>query len=430
MTNIRTDDGELLEASINRSPCAYLNNPPEERSMYKYDVDKDMTLLKFVDLEWGSVASFNWFATHGTSMSRTNSLISGDNKGAAARFMEDWFEQIDTLEMSKRMHSEYRNQPNSIPRRVSTMLPDQQKGELLEASINRSPCAYLNNPSEERSMYKYDVDKDMTLLKFVDLEWGSVASFNWFATHGTSMSRTNSLISGDNKGAAARFMEDWFEQIDTLEMSKRMHSEYRNQPNSISRRVSTMLPDQQEDTGLPCDFNHSTCNGKNELCYGGGPGRRLAAYWRELGRAARVEGSRPVTAGIRAQIQVNLGKRSGSRCRALRRLAAVEESAMASGYNLRSASGKEPAHPEEMSSGRQRETSPNRDQGNLEETVNRLVADVATHEEALGFAAETFEGFKEELKLMREQMAESVATSRSLSDLLKALQGEVAELRA
>ncbi|BAT82215.1 hypothetical protein VIGAN_03219100 [Vigna angularis var. angularis] len=52
----------------------------------------------------------------------------------------------------------------------------------------------------------------MTLLKFVDDEWGLVGSFNWFPTHGTSMSWTNSLISGDNKGAAARFMEDWFRQ--------------------------------------------------------------------------------------------------------------------------------------------------------------------------------------------------------------------------
>ena len=26
------------------------------------------------------------------------------------------------------------------------------------------------------------------------------------------------------------------------------------------------------DTGLPCDFNHSTCGGKNELCYSKGPG--------------------------------------------------------------------------------------------------------------------------------------------------------------
>lgn len=29
------------------------------------------------------------------------------------------------------------------------------------------------------------------------------------------------------------------------------------------------------DSGLPCDFNHSTCNGKNELCYGRGPGYLL-----------------------------------------------------------------------------------------------------------------------------------------------------------
>lgn len=51
----------------------------------------------------------------------------------------------------------------------------------------------------------------MTLLKFVDEESGkSLGAFSWFATHGTSMSRNNKLISGDNKGAAARFFEDWF----------------------------------------------------------------------------------------------------------------------------------------------------------------------------------------------------------------------------
>ena len=43
----------------------------------------------------------------------------------------------------------------------------------------------------------------MTTLKFVDDDWQPVGSFNWFATHWTSMSHTNSLISGDNKGAAA-----------------------------------------------------------------------------------------------------------------------------------------------------------------------------------------------------------------------------------
>lgn len=33
------------------------------------------------------------------------------------------------------------------------------------------------------------------------------------------------------------------------------------------------------DTGLPCDFNHSTCGGKNELCYGRGPGYVLIYYF-------------------------------------------------------------------------------------------------------------------------------------------------------
>uniref|UniRef100_A0A5B7A7W5 Neutral ceramidase n=1 Tax=Davidia involucrata TaxID=16924 RepID=A0A5B7A7W5_DAVIN len=205
------------------------------------------------------------------------------------------------------------------------------KGEILDAGVNRSPSAYLNNPAAERSKYKYDVDKEMTLLKFVDDEWGPVGSFNWFATHGTSMSRTNSLISGDNKGAAARFMEDWFDQngvqsaysniSDTSEIPQRVsniipivHENHHEllelaasfqsssgKPAtrflSVARRVRSALRLSDKprfvsafcqsncgdvspnvlgafciDTGIPCDFNHSTCGGKNELCYGRGPG--------------------------------------------------------------------------------------------------------------------------------------------------------------
>ncbi|KAJ9698585.1 hypothetical protein PVL29_007582 [Vitis rotundifolia] len=205
------------------------------------------------------------------------------------------------------------------------------KGELLDAGVNRSPSAYLNNPAAERGKYKYDVDKEMTLLKFVDDEWGPVGSFNWFATHGTSMSRTNSLISGDNKGAAARFMEDWFEEngggqaySDSLQVDgvprrvsniiQNLHENYdellelaasfQSTPGrpatrflSVARRVRNPLRQADKpgfvsafcqtncgdvspnvlgafctDTGQPCDFNHSTCGGKNELCYGRGPG--------------------------------------------------------------------------------------------------------------------------------------------------------------
>ncbi|KAG8378043.1 hypothetical protein BUALT_Bualt08G0097100 [Buddleja alternifolia] len=90
--SIFINSGDVENAGINRSPSAYLFNPPDERAKYRHDVDTLMTLLKFVDKKSGkSVGAFSWFATHGTSMSRDNKLISGDNKGAAARFFEDWF---------------------------------------------------------------------------------------------------------------------------------------------------------------------------------------------------------------------------------------------------------------------------------------------------------------------------------------------------
>lgn len=93
-----------------------------------------MTLLKFVDDQWGPVGSFNWFATHGTSMSRTNSLISGDNKGAAARFMEDWFEQnsakSDELDTDE------------IPRRVSSIISSIHNNRKF-LSFNSSNCLLI-----------------------------------------------------------------------------------------------------------------------------------------------------------------------------------------------------------------------------------------------------------------------------------------------
>lgn len=38
------------------------------------------------------------------------------------------------------------------------------------------------------------------------------------------------------------------------------------------------------DSGLPCDFNHSTCNGMNELCVGRGPGY-VYFYWNVFSEA-------------------------------------------------------------------------------------------------------------------------------------------------
>ena len=65
-------------------------------------------------------------------------------------------------------------------------------GQVLNASINRSPSAYLHNPADERAKYEYNTDKNMTLLKFTKKAGGDdLGLFNWFAVHPTSMNNTN-----------------------------------------------------------------------------------------------------------------------------------------------------------------------------------------------------------------------------------------------
>ncbi|XP_056177370.1 neutral ceramidase-like [Syzygium oleosum] len=84
--------GDVNNAGINRSPSAYLLNLPDKRARYTTNVNTQMTLPKFIDTMSGKgIGAFNWFPTHGTSMNRDTLLISGDNKGAAMRFFEDWF---------------------------------------------------------------------------------------------------------------------------------------------------------------------------------------------------------------------------------------------------------------------------------------------------------------------------------------------------
>ncbi|KAI3464734.1 hypothetical protein Pfo_021397 [Paulownia fortunei] len=186
-------------------------------------------------------------------------------------------------------------------------------GDLENAGINRSPSAYLFNPPEERTKYASNVDTLMTLLKFVDKISGkSIGAFSWFATHGTSMSRDNKLISGDNKGAAARFFEDWFTS-GTNNLSTSSHRRLKasrallkqasrikatgGQPCSKTASQSSKVRKSDGsrfvgafcqsnvgdvspnvlgafclDSGKPCDFNHSSCHGNDQLCVGRGPG--------------------------------------------------------------------------------------------------------------------------------------------------------------
>lgn len=77
------------------------------------------------------------------------------------------------------------------------------KGELVGANKNRSLPAYLSNYDAKHFSPE---DRQMTILKFMQQD-KPVGILSWFPTHGVSMSNTNQLISGDNKGYAAYLFE-------------------------------------------------------------------------------------------------------------------------------------------------------------------------------------------------------------------------------
>ncbi len=76
------------------------------------------------------------------------------------------------------------------------------RGELTDASANRSQAAFDLDPEQECALFPGSVDTMTTLLR-VERGGALVGAINWFAVHNTSMTNRNRLISSDNKGWAA-----------------------------------------------------------------------------------------------------------------------------------------------------------------------------------------------------------------------------------
>uniref|UniRef100_A0A3Q0KPD2 Neutral ceramidase n=1 Tax=Schistosoma mansoni TaxID=6183 RepID=A0A3Q0KPD2_SCHMA len=143
------------------------------------------------------------------------------------------------------------------------------EGDLHNASINRSPAAYLENPVEEQARYGENVDKNMILLKFVTMNNTPIGMINWFAVHAVSMNFTNTLVSSDNKGLAAILFEQKMNHNQMLGKGPfvaafAQANEGDVSPNTAGPRCI--------DTGLPCDFVHSSCGGRTQNCIAYGPG--------------------------------------------------------------------------------------------------------------------------------------------------------------
>ncbi|KAK6169103.1 hypothetical protein SNE40_020219 [Patella caerulea] len=145
-------------------------------------------------------------------------------------------------------------------------------GELLDSNINRSPTSYLNNPAAERKKYNYDVDKNMTVLKFVDANNKGIGMISWFAVHCTSMNNTNGYISSDNKGYAAQLFELKMNKGALMGEGPFVAAFAQSNEGDVS--PNTKGP-KCIDTGKPCDTPTSTCNGRNEQCIASGPGKDM-----------------------------------------------------------------------------------------------------------------------------------------------------------
>ncbi len=76
------------------------------------------------------------------------------------------------------------------------------QGTLHDASVNRSPQAFARNPAQDRQHFPSAIDPMTTVLR-LERAGQLVGAVSWFATHGTSLTNRNTLISGDNKGYAA-----------------------------------------------------------------------------------------------------------------------------------------------------------------------------------------------------------------------------------
>ena len=141
--------------------------------------------------------------------------------------------------------------------------------DIHNANINRSPFAYLANPQEEREQYEYSVDKAMIMLKFQGAgSRKNLGVLTWFPVHGTSMLGNNTLISGDNKGVAAMLFEKSVRGSEDADDSFVAGFSQANVGDTSPNVLGAYCED---GSGEMCNFEDSTCSGKNEPCHGRGP---------------------------------------------------------------------------------------------------------------------------------------------------------------
>jgi neutral ceramidase len=250
-------------------------------------------------------------ALYGDLYTNDNVLISGihTHSGPAGYFQYLLFEVMSLGFVKESLDAIVGGVVASIQEAHESRQPGKlylNSGLLAGANINRSPAAYVRNPKEERMKYMSvgnDTDHEMVVLKMVGTEGNDIGMIDWFAVHCTSMNKTNSLISGDNKGHASFLMESAMSPQGTLPGHAKFVAAFA-QSNEGDVSPNTKGP-HCLDTGKPCDLVHSTCNGRNEQCVAFGPGvdmfdstRIIAEKQFNMGKSLYEAASQQVTGPV------------------------------------------------------------------------------------------------------------------------------------
>ncbi|XP_044516269.1 neutral ceramidase [Gracilinanus agilis] len=155
------------------------------------------------------------------------------------------------------------------------------RGNVEGAQINRSPYSYLQNPQSERDRYSGNTDKEMLLLKMVDINGEDLGLLSWFAIHPVSMNNTNHLVNSDNVGYASYMFEQ-----------EKNKGYLPGQGPFVAAFASSNLGDVSSNTlgphcintGESCDnFNSSCPIGGSKMCMATGPGKDMFDSTRIIG---------------------------------------------------------------------------------------------------------------------------------------------------
>ncbi|MFI1190637.1 neutral/alkaline ceramidase [Streptomyces californicus] len=155
-------------------------------------------------------------------------------------------------------------------------------GTLTNASVNRSRAAFDRNPAADRAAFPDAIDPAMTVLRFRQGR-EDVGAINWFATHNTSITNKNTLISPDNKGYASYAWEHDHEGVRYLDDAPGFVAAF---PNTNAGDMSPNLNLKPGSGPTEDEFENARIIGERQL-----------AKAREIHRDAK-----PVTGGVDSRL--------------------------------------------------------------------------------------------------------------------------------